>query len=161
MEKHCETMDEMSQPTTQLLNRLNPIDIALFVRALGLARTAQRVSSDPIRAVVQEMSRNSGGLRFSHSRLEMASTRAVSRWKRWFGGVDTCLTRSLVFGALLAGCNEVSLNVGFRPGEEEPSIDGHAWVTVDGKAVGSDGSLSKERYTRVIEIPFSRESGAE
>ena len=89
----------------------------------------------------------------------MVSNRAVSRWKRWFGGIDTCLTRSLVFGALLAGHGEVSLNVGFRPGEEEPSLDGHAWVTVNGKAVGSDGSLSRERYTRVLEIPFSSISG--
>jgi hypothetical protein len=118
------------------------------------------VTSDPISVVVEEMSRRSSeGPQVATSRLELASTRAVSRWKRWFGGIDTCLTRSLVFGALLAGRGEVTLNVGFRPGEDEPSLDGHAWVTVDGKAVGSDGSLSKEGYTQVLEIPFSSSSG--
>jgi hypothetical protein len=154
-------MEQRSQLTTQSLCRFNLIDIALFVRALGLARRAQNVSSEPVPAVVHDMSRKSGkGLQFSISRIELASTRAVSRWKRWFGGVDSCLTRSLVLGALLAGRGEVALNIGFRPGDEEPSIDGHAWVTVDGQAIGSDGSLSQERYTRVIEIPFARKSGA-
>jgi hypothetical protein len=64
-------------------------------------------------------------------------------------------------GGLLAGRGEVALNIGFRPGEEEPALDGHAWVTVDGRAVGTDGSLAKERYTRVLTVPFSRGSGEE
>ena len=83
------------------------------------------------------------------------------RWRRWFGGVDTCLTRSLVLGGLLAGRGEVELNVGFRPGEREPAVDGHAWVTVDGRPVGNDGRLAEERYTRVIAVPFSIVSGDE
>jgi hypothetical protein len=53
------------------------------------------------------------------------------------------------------------LNIGFRPGEEEPSVDGHAWVTVDGSPVGADGDLARERYTRVLTVLFSRDSGEE
>ena len=132
----------------------------LFVRALVFARQAQRVVSEPIPDVVADIARRSGGEhRFEIRRLDLAATRAVSRWRRWFGGVDSCLTRSLVLGGLLAGRGAVSLNVGFRPGEEEPDIDGHAWVTVDGRPIGSDGGLSRERYTRVIEVPFSPDSG--
>jgi hypothetical protein len=51
------------------------------------------------------------------------------------------------------------LNIGFRPGEEEPALEGHAWVTVDGSPVGADGDLAGERYTRVLTEPFSRASG--
>jgi hypothetical protein len=60
---------------------------------------------------------------------------------------------------MLAGRGDVSLNVGFRPGEQESLIDGHAWVTMDGKPIGNDGRLSRERYTRVIEVPFTADSG--
>lgn len=51
------------------------------------------------------------------------------------------------------------LNIGFRPGEEQPLIDGHAWVTVDGNPVGADGDLARERYTRVLTVAFLRGSG--
>jgi hypothetical protein len=65
------------------------------------------------------------------------------------------LTRSLVLGGLLVGRRDVKLNLGFRPGEAEPALDGHAWVTIDGRPVGADGSLAEERYTRVLAVPFS------
>jgi len=75
--------------------------------------------------------------------------------------MDTCLIRSLVLGGLLAGRGEVMLNIGFRPGEEEPSVDGHAGVTVDGRPVGADGDLARERYTRVLTVLVSRDAGEE
>jgi hypothetical protein len=106
-------------------------------------------------------SRSGGGRDFPVPRLERATARAVTRWNRWFGGLDTCLIRSLVLGGLLTGRGEVMLNIGFRPGEETPALDGHAWVTVDGRAVGSDGDLARERYTRVLTVPFSGDSGDE
>jgi hypothetical protein len=62
---------------------------------------------------------------------------------------------------MLAGRGDVQLNIGFRPGEEKPAVDGHAWVTVDGSAVGADGDLAGERYTRVLTVPFSGDSGEE
>ena len=121
---------------------------------------AQRVRASSIREVVELISqRAGGGGEHPVHRLERATKRAVLRSRRWFGGVDTCLTRSLVLGGLLAGRGEVALNIGFRPGEEEPALDGHAWVTIDGRAAGADGSLAKERYTRVLRVPFSCASG--
>jgi hypothetical protein len=51
------------------------------------------------------------------------------------------------------------LNIGFRLGEDQPAIDGHAWVSVDGIPVGTDGDLSRERYTRVLTVPFLCSSG--
>ena len=142
--------------------RFNPVDIALFLSALGLARRAQRVRRVPIPDVVKAIAlRGGGGRDFPARRVELAAARAVTRWRRWFGGMDTCLIRSLVLGGLLAGRGEVMLNIGFRPGEEEPSVDGHAWVTVDGRPVGADGDLARERYTRVLTVLFSRDSGEE
>ena len=105
--------------------------------------------------------RGGGGGRQPTQRVELAATRAVARWCRWCGGIDTCLTRSLVLGGMLVGRGIVELNIGFRPGEEEPALDGHAWVTVDGRPVGNDGSLAQERYTRVLATPFSRSPGEE
>lgn len=111
---------------------------------------------EPIAVVVEEISRRGGdGRHHPVGRLELAANRAVRRWSLWFGGLDTCLTRSLVLGALLASRGDVVLNIGFRPGESEPSLNGHAWVTIDGRPVGADGGLSKERYTRVLAVPFS------
>lgn len=127
---------------------------------MRLARTAQRVKSSPIPDVVGVISRQGGGGRdYPVRRVELATKRAISRWRRWFGGVDSCLTRSLVMGGLLAGRGDVTLNIGFRPGEEEPVLDGHAWVTIDGRPTGADGGLAKERYTRVLTVPFSRALG--
>jgi hypothetical protein len=89
-------------------------------------------------------------------RVELAAARAVTRWSRWCGGMNTCLIRSLVLGGLLArGRGEVMLNIGFRPGEHESSVDGHAWVTIDGNPVGADGDLARERYTRILNVAFS------
>lgn len=137
-------------------SRFNPIDIGLFARAFAVARRAQRVRCEPIAVVVEEISRRGGdGRHHPVGRLELAANRAVRRWSLWFGGLDTCLTRSLVLGALLASRGDVVLNIGFRPGESEPSLNGHAWVTIDGRPVGADGGLSKERYTRVLAVPFS------
>lgn len=153
----------MSEELTTLkrqITRYGPVDIVLFLRALRLARRAQRVRRVPVPEVVKDIaSRDGGGRAYSVRRLELAAVRAVSRWRRWFGGLDTCLIRSLVLGSMLAGRGEVMLNIGFRPGEEQPSVDGHAWVTVEGFPVGVDGDLARERYTRVLTVPFARGSG--
>lgn len=143
-------------------SRLNPVDIVLFLRAVRLARSAQQIRCVPVADVVEVIGRRGGvGRGYPAQRVELATTRAVARWRRWFGGIDTCLTRSLVLGGMLVGRGDVALNIGFRPGEEEPALDGHAWVTVDGRPVGGDGSLAQERYTRVLTVPFSPGPGEE
>jgi hypothetical protein len=116
----------------------------------------------PVPDVVAAIALTGGGGRgYPAPRVELATARAVTRWRRWFGGIDSCLIRSLVLGGLLAGQGDVKLNIGFRPGEEKPTVDGHAWVTVNGSPVGADGGFAGERYTRVLELPFSRDSGEE
>ena len=143
-------------------SRFNPVDILLFLRALGLARRAQQVLWMPVPDVVKVIARRGGGGRgYPPRRVELAAARAVARWHQWFRGIDTCLTRSLVLGGMLAGRDGVELNIGFRPGEVEPAVDGHSWVTVDGSPVGRDGSLAQERYTRVLAVPFSPGPGEE
>lgn len=138
------------------VSQFNPLDIALFVRALPLVRHAQRVRTVSIQAVVDDLGRCGGNLdMFSVERLARAGERACRRWSSWFGGLNTCLVRSLVLGALLAGRGEVVLNLGFRPGDDsDPGLAGHAWVTLDGRPVGGDGPRPETRYTRVLEIPY-------
>jgi hypothetical protein len=138
------------------LGRFNPVDLALFARALLLAKRAQDVRTVPISALVEDLKRRGGRLgRFSADRLVRASERASTRWASWFGGKNTCLVRSLILGALLADRREVVLNVGFRSDDDpEPRLAGHAWVTVEGRPLGGDGRLAENSYTRVLEIPF-------
>ena len=136
--------------------RIHPIDLLLFLRALGLARRAQRVSVAPISLVVEDINRRGGGNgRYSVDRLALATARATARWARWFGGLDTCLIRSLVLGSMLADRQDVALVIGFRPGVEDAAVDGHAWVTVAGRAVGPDGLLAQDDYSRLIAVPFT------
>jgi len=134
-------------------------DLALFVWALPLARRAQKVQTQPIPQVVADMAGGGkGGRRHDVERLALAAARATNRWSRWFGGLDTCLVRSLVVGAMLEGRGKIVLHIGFRPGETEASIDGHAWVTADHQAVGSDGSREGQPYSRVLAVPFTAKS---
>jgi hypothetical protein len=143
-------------------SRFNLVDILLFLSALKLARRAQRVRRVPVPDVVEDIAtRGGGGRGYPVPRVELAAVRAANRWRLWFGGFDTCLIRSLVLGGLLSDRGEVMLNIGFRPGQEQPLIDGHAWVTIDGNRVGADGDLARERYTRVLTVPFLRGSGEE
>jgi hypothetical protein len=164
-------------------------DVLLFLAALPLARRAQRMTDTRLPDVVAAMAEGrvfsfwflvfssprppsgqdgqrgsrsigGGGVGVDLERVARAAGRSTSRWARWFGGLDTCLTRSLVAGSLLAGRGEVVLQVGFRPGEAEQVVDGHAWITMDGEPVGPDGQLAEERYERVMSIPFGEEGGA-
>jgi hypothetical protein len=146
--------------TTKKIFRFSPVDVVLFLRALAHARTAQQVRQKPVGAVVEAHARRGGGGGgYPIHRVELAVRRAIWRWRRWFGGIDSCLTRSLALGGMLAGRGDVILNIGFRAGEDEPVPDGHAWLTVDGSPVGADGALAEERYTRVLAVPFTSDQG--
>jgi len=138
------------------VGRLNPVDLFLFARALPLAKRAQRARTMPIPALVTDLQWRGAGLGgYPNDRLLLAAERATALWSAWFGGMNTCLVRSLVLGALLGDHGDVVLNVGFCPGDgPEPSLTGHAWVTVNSKPVGRDGDLAATRYTRVLELQY-------
>jgi hypothetical protein len=131
-------------------------EVLLFLRALPVASAAQRVRSEPLpRVVAAVRARAIGGGVSDPAAAVRAAQRACGRWARWFGGLDTCLTRSLVAGALLAGRREVVLHVGFRPSEAgAAAVDGHAWLRVDGEVVESTGLDHDhgEPYTTSLEL---------
>ena len=130
-------------------------EISLFVRALPLARVAQAVKTTRLPEVVERLGARRGGV--SVEAAVRAAQRACGRWAWWFGGLDTCLTRSLVAGALLAGDHEVVLHVGFRPTEQgAAAVDGHAWLVVDGEVVELTG-LDHEHeapYETTLALPM-------
>ena len=116
-------------------------EIVLFVRALPIAMAAQGVREEPLPVVIDKVRRlaGRGGVDDPIGAM-LAAQRACNRWSRWFGGLDSCLTRSLVAGALLAGSHEVVLHVGFRPTDRgAEAVDGHAWLVVDGEVVELTG----------------------
>ncbi len=126
-----------------------------------MAREAQRVRSAPLPVVAAAMATANGKVA-KPERARLAAARACGRYARWFGGLNTCLTRSLVAGALLCGRHDVVLHVGFRPGSDEMPVDGHAWLTVDGEELSVvDSENAAEPYTTVLEIPFRDEPGGE
>jgi hypothetical protein len=143
---------------------LEAIDLVLFGEALRLMRTAQRIRSEPLEKVVDRLS--SGGLvahAASSRRAALAANRAGARGARWFGWLDTCLTKSLTAGGLLARRRRVVLRVGFRPGGSMTTADGHAWLGVDDEdlQLSAPPDLGPNPYSEVLEIPFSRTEGLE
>ena len=138
----------------------SPRDVVLFLTALPMAKRAQIVTSKPLPAAVQMMAIAEGRV-VEPPRARAAAARACARYERWFGGLNSCLTRSLVAGALLCGAHEVVLHVGFRPGTDELPVDGHAWLTVDGEVLDlTDPGDRTVPYTGALEIPFSEERGS-
>ena len=136
--------------------KFNPVDVILFLQAVSLARRAQMVKSCPLDQVVAGMTLRYG-VSTSHSvdRVAQAAARATTRWSRWFGGLDSCLTRSLVLGSMLCNRGNVELNIGFRSDDNHDAVSGHAWISVDGRPVGPDSGLADDTYSRLREVPFS------
>ena len=113
----------------------------LFFRTLPIAVAAQSIRTEPLPKVVEKVLSLSGrrGVEDPAEALR-AAQRACGRWAKWFGGIDTCLTRSLVAGGLLAGNHGVVLHVGFRPVDQGPrAVDGLAWLVVDGEVMELTG----------------------
>ena len=135
--------------------KYSPVDILIFLQAMLLARRAQRVKSEPLKRVVAGMVRRQGFTASrSVGRAALAAARATSRWSRWFGGLDSCLTRSLVLGAMLGDHGDVKLNIGFRSHDTDDVVAGHAWISVDDRPVGPDSELADDSYSRVLAVPF-------
>ena len=136
--------------------RLRPADLLVFARALDLARRAQEVRRTPIEAVVRELLHHRGRpTKLSVPDLSLATRRATRRWARWGRGLDTCLIRSLVLGALIADRGRVVLTVGFRPGDDANVPEGHAWLTLDGRELGHDDEVAIADLARLADYPFA------
>jgi len=144
---------------TRRLSRLERIasrftsvgDVLLAVRVMGWALVLpvlKRVV--PVKSLAAVMHRNAGTTARSAEREERIVT--FSRWAarlvRWKSG-GNCLERGLIAYRYLghAGADPV-LIVGLD--QDGPgSLVGHAWVLVDGQAVGESPS-ALERYTPVF-----------
>lgn len=75
--------------------------------------------------------------RLSPERLD-AIVRAVGRW---VPGLSRCLPRAITLEALLVGAGHAAeLRVGLAPREGRERPGAHAWVELDGVAVGEDPS---------------------
>jgi hypothetical protein len=76
----------------------------------------------------------------------LASRRAV----RFLSSIDTCLPRSIVLFHLLEPLGGARLHYGFKRSTSGP-VEGHAWVTFRGDAVGETLDLSS-----FVEVPLSQ-----
>jgi hypothetical protein len=110
-------------------------DILLFGNAFYLAWLAGKaLRKTPIRDSLRCLCRNPVVMPANARPLDirLAATRA-SRHIGRLGGLDSCITRSLVIARLLRDQDDVSLHLGFMPADEPgKAITGHAWVCLDG-----------------------------
>jgi hypothetical protein len=135
-------------------------DIQLFLRAVPLAARAGRIRRRPLSEVSSHLLRRRGLPRSTEpAAAAQAAARACARVARWLGGIDTCLTRSLVAGALLSDRDGVVLHVGFRraAGISAP-VDGHAWLTVDGRTIPTAEAADAhvEPYVETLTLTMRR-----
>ena len=117
--------------------RLTVREITLFVQAFRLSLKAQRVRTKALDLVAADMTSAAFLPRgVAVGEAVRAAERACSRVGRWARGLDSCLTRSLVAGTLLADRPGVFVHVGFRAPASGNPADGHAWVSVGDEEVG-------------------------
>ncbi len=129
----------------------SPADLLLAAAALRLAGRAQAVARRPLPEVARGIARVRGPRTRDTARAVLAARRAGARGARWFGWLDTCLTRSLVVAGLLRG-RRVVLRLGFRPPRGAGPVDGHAWLEVDGERV--EVAPSAGGYESVASLPL-------
>lgn len=129
----------------------------LFLHGLRAARVARTVRSRPIEEVIDRLCRLPWlATTADPQRAALAARRSCARLARWAGGLDSCLTRSLVAGSLLRHLDSVVLEVGFRPGRESQPVEGHAWLTVGGAVVEAspEDRQADEPYAVVRRFDF-------
>lgn len=138
-------------------------EIGLLLHALRLARRAQRVTSTAVPVVADELCRSRWLPRnVDEAAAHNAAVRASSWLARRSRSLDTCLVRSLVTGALLSDRPDVKVYVGLAAVDggavNGPSVEGHAWVAVNGEAVpGPEASaLDGRTLSEVVAIPLRR-----
>ena len=136
------------------------LDLLLFALALPITWRARQIRSHSIEDVVADLSRWPGFLkRVDVGRAQCAAARACRILSRWTGTLDTCLTRSLVAGALLADQTGVELHVGFKvPEGRDAGFDGHAWITIEGRFANErrDSETQEASYVKVVSLPMRR-----
>lgn len=123
------------RPSTQSHFGDHLILMLLIVNAFFLAWLAGKAwRGIPIREALRRLCRNPFVMPTNASPpdIRLAATRA-SRYIGRFGGLDSCVTRSLVIARLLRDRGDVCLRLGFMPVDESgKAVAGHAWVCLDG-----------------------------
>jgi hypothetical protein len=142
--------------------RVGAREIVLFLHALRLSVKAQGVRRQPLLDVVSTLvSTRSLPRGVGAGEAARAAGRACSRVKRWGRGLDSCLTRSLVAGALLSDQPRVVLHVGFRGARTETLHEGHAWVTLgDRNVTAATDSEHEGPFTEALQLAISRPEGS-
>lgn len=134
--------------------------VVLFLHALRLSWKAQHIRSNPIHVVARGLLET----RFLPTKAgtveaELATGRAGKFVARFAKGLNSCLTRSLVAGAILAYRDGIVLHVGFRPGNGVGAAhEGHAWLTLQGEYVNDplDGQAQNGPFVESLRLPLRR-----
>lgn len=136
-------------------------DVRLFVAAFRLAGQAQVVARAPLPEVVARLLALGGLPRGADPDAAWVAAARGSRYRaRWRGGLDTCLVRTLVAGALLADREGVVLRVGFRSEPTSPARpDGHAWLVVGDSTLGEAPGMDRACYCQALDLPMRRREG--
>jgi hypothetical protein len=139
-------------------HRFGARENALFFHDLRLSVKAQRDRRQSLPDVVGILVRTRLLPRdVGAGEAARAAGRACRRIARWVGGLDSCLSRALVAGALLADQAGVVLHVGFRGAASAPLHEGHAWVTLRERNVTDATDPEHEGpFAEALQVPMQR-----
>lgn len=138
----------MPKPLSQL--------VPTYLSALRLALVAQGVRRHRVDEIIPRLLGTGYLPRTVDSRTATRVAWRTSRLLGLFGGLDSCLVRSLVLGTLLSDRPGVFIHLGFRPGEAD--TEGHAWVSINDRVLGfsDDEQDNPQRYTIARSLPLQR-----
>lgn len=137
---------------------LGPRELLLFGHALRQGWRAQAIRRGvPLPEVIARLCASRGlPARVRPEDGVRATIRACTRIERHFGGLDSCLVRSLVLGSLLADQERVRMHIGVRRTDDaDDPLAGHAWISLAATPILPDRD-DGEPFTEVHTIDFER-----
>lgn len=130
-----------------------PSDVRWFLVALRRAWLVRRRLDLPLRETIDALAALGPARPPAPEAAWVAAVRAAGRVRRLAGAPDTCLVRALVAGSLLAARGDVRLHLGYRPGQPDRPVDGHAWLAGADFELGRD-SAAGPSHEPALTLPF-------
>jgi hypothetical protein len=152
METSAATAAASSSPTRARRFRA-PADVRWFLVAVRRAWLVRRRLDLPLRETIETLAALGPAKPPSPDVAWIAAVRAAGRVKRLAGAPDTCLVRALIAGSLLAARGDVRLHLGYRPGQPDRPVDGHAWLAGADFELGRD-SAAGPPHEPALTLPF-------
>lgn len=131
--------------------------VKLTIIAILLALKVRKISHTPLDRLIIDLAATRGLPRASRITDAATATQIACRLVGRLGLLNTCITRSVVMGTLIADRPNVTIHIGFRPSESHQT-EGHAWLTCNDKLIPLFAGEADEvrQYQRTLSFPLQR-----